>query len=334
MIFGIDAAAVGGNKNVDWARAKSQGPCGFVFLRSNWGTTKDAFFKQWKGAQDLGLVVGAYLFLRAPRTKVKKCPSPTQQAQAMIATLDAAGYGGPGVLPPTLDVEFPGQGAKETGMTAAQLLDWVRVAWTLLRDRYGVAPIIYTSARVWRDDLKNLAAPDLVESPLWVTPYAFKAGAAVRDPSRVVAIKAPRCPPSWGEGNWWVHQYQGNATDFPGFAKGKIDMNRFNVVLKGETGPRVAWVQRRIGGAITSRYDATTIAAVRAFQARNNLASDGIIGPHTFAALCWTPPAGPQVPHGPRQGPVQGTPMQSPRGPGRSRAPGNALPGGIVHPNG
>ena len=36
------------------------------------------------------------------------------------------------------------------------------------RDYYGVAPIIYTSARVWQEDLANLPAPDLAESPLWL----------------------------------------------------------------------------------------------------------------------------------------------------------------------
>ena len=64
-------------------------------------------------------------------------------------------------------------------MTAGQLLDGVREAWQTLRARYGVAPIIYTSARVWQEDLANLPAPDLVESPLWLARYHFLKGPAI-----------------------------------------------------------------------------------------------------------------------------------------------------------
>src|SRR4249919_1120856 len=98
-------------------------------------------------------------------------------------------------------------------MTARQLLDGVREAWKTLRDHYRVAPIIYTSARVWREDLANLPAPDLVESPLWLARYPFWKGTAVYDPRHFAGGRLnPPVPPPWGDPtNWWIHQYQGDA---------------------------------------------------------------------------------------------------------------------------
>src|SRR5205823_5377718 len=69
----------------------------------------------------------------------------------------------------------------ETGLSAPECLDDIRAACAALADRYRVPPLIYTSARVWRDDLANLPAPNLSDSPLWVSRQFFKAGPAVRD---------------------------------------------------------------------------------------------------------------------------------------------------------
>ena len=92
-------------------------------------------------------------------------------------------------------------------------------------------------------------------------------------------------PRPWGDaGNWWIHQYQGNASRFPGFT-GLVDMNRFNVAFKGARGARVGWAQRRLGLAETGKFDATTEGAVRTFQNESDLVADGVIGPRTFAYL-------------------------------------------------
>jgi hypothetical protein len=41
----------------------------------------------------------------------------------------------------------------------------------VFKSYYKVAPMIYTSERVWREELSNLPAPDLTESPLWLKHY-------------------------------------------------------------------------------------------------------------------------------------------------------------------
>jgi len=283
MIFGIDSASVAGNSNPDWTKAKATAPISFALVRSNYGTTPDkAFARDWPRMKQAGLVRGAYLFLRFPRGKAVASP----EAQA-AAAIDTIGDLDDGDLPPTVDVEFPGKGRSETGLSAQECLDGVRAACAALADNYGVAPIIYTSARVWRDDLGNAPADDLTESPLWLARYFFKPGPAVRDASAFESGKRnPAVPPPWGDAdNWWIHQYQGDAVKLPGLPTGNVDMNRFNAALKGARGGRVRWLQRRLGIPENGRFDAVTESALRDFQDDNDLVSDGIVGPRTFAYL-------------------------------------------------
>ena len=52
----------------------------------------------------------------------------------------------------------------------------------------------------------------------------------------------------------------------------------------GVSGASVSSVQRALGVRVTGVYDARTKRAVRAFQRRNGLEVDGIVGPKTLAA--------------------------------------------------
>jgi GH25 family lysozyme M1 (1,4-beta-N-acetylmuramidase) len=288
VILGLDTASVAGNKNPNWSQARDEASISFAIIRSNWGLSQDSVFKRdWPKIKAAGIVRGAYLFLRFPHPKYgMKAPDPVSQARALINTV---GNLNESDFPPTLDVEFPG-GRNVTGLTAQQCLEGTRAAWKVLKDHYGVAPIIYTSARVWKEDLSNLPAPDLVESPLWLARYPFKPGPAVRD-SRVSSISTPPVPPPWGDAtNWWIHQYQGDAVKLPGFPTGNIDMNRFNIMRMGATGDRVKWVQRRLGVAQSGRFDAAMFGVLQAFQNKKGLVPNGIVDPRTFAYLCWANP--------------------------------------------
>jgi GH25 family lysozyme M1 (1,4-beta-N-acetylmuramidase) len=289
IYFGLDTASVAGNKDPDWRQAKSEVPIDFAIIRSNYGVRQDAVFtRDWPKIKSAGIVRGAYLFLRFPHNKRGPAPDPVAQAEALVKTV---GNLDESDLPPTLDVEFPGSW-RETKMTQRQLLAGVRDAWKVLKNHYGVAPIIYTSARVWRDDLGNPPAPDLVESPLWLARYPFKRGPAVHDAKAFVGGKHdPPVPPPWGDAtNWWIHQYQGDAVGLPSFPTGNIDMNRFNTMVKGATGDRVKWAQRRLGISQTGQFDAELETALRAFQEKRGLPVDSVIDPRAFAYLCWSNP--------------------------------------------
>jgi lysozyme len=295
MFFGLDIASVDDNKNPNWVQAKVKGPISFAFIRANYGDWEDSAFKRnWNKIKDAGIVRGAYLFLRFPHPPTKPWysmhpPDPVSQARAFIKTV---GYLNKSDFPPSLDVEFPG-GQAVTGMNPKQLLDGVRAAWKVLKEYYGVAPIFYTSARVWREDLHNIKAPDLKESPLWLAkPYLYKSASPARRNAGTFAggRNNPLIPPPWGDStNWWIHQYQGDAIRLPGFT-GTVDMNRFNTMLKGATGERVKWVQRRLGIVQNGRFDSTMENALRAFQDKRRIAPNGLIDPLTFAYLCWSNP--------------------------------------------
>lgn len=65
-------------------------------------------------------------------------------------------------------------------------------------------------------------------------------------------------------------------------------MNRFNVTARGATGDRVRWLQRRLGIAPSGTFDAATERALRVFQSSKGVTADGVVGPRTFAYLCWS----------------------------------------------
>ncbi len=271
-------------------KAKNEVPISFAIFRSNYGAFKDTIYaREWPRIKSAGIVGGAYLFLRFPNPdadrKYGPSPAPEKQAQAVIDTVGKIDHSD---LPPTVDVEFPG-GRNVTGMSAQQCLEHVRIAWKVLKSYYGVAPIVYTSARVWKDDLNNLPAPDLAESPLWLASYPFRKGPAVF--SNVVTRINPPVPPPWGDKtNWWIHQYQGDALKLPGFATGNVDMNRFNTVVKGASGDQVKWVQRRLGIANNGMFDAAMETALARFQSSHGLAVNPVVDPRTFGYLCWSNP--------------------------------------------
>jgi GH25 family lysozyme M1 (1,4-beta-N-acetylmuramidase) len=289
VTLGVDTASVGGNKDPDWVTAKTKARISFAIIRATWGTYPDPVFaRDWPKIKLAGMVRGAYLFLRFPSRKYPKVADSVAQAQAFIKKVGKLDESD---LPPALDVEFPGVGRSETGMTAMECLNSVRAAWKTLKEFYGVAPIIYTSARVWKEDLNNLPASDLIESPLWLTPYPFRRGPAVFD-ARVSKLSPPPVPRHWGDNtNWWIHQYQGDAVGLPGFPTGNVDMNRFNTMLKGASGDRIKWVQRRLRILPNGRFDAAMESALRAFKSRKGLTSDATVDVRTFTHLCWANPA-------------------------------------------
>jgi GH25 family lysozyme M1 (1,4-beta-N-acetylmuramidase) len=194
--------------------------------------------------------------------------------------------GGKYELPPVLDVEFPG-GRKVTGLSVDECRSRVERAYNTIAAWAGTVPIIYTSARVWREDLNNAPAPLMYGSPLWLARYAFKKGPPVMDHSKV---PAPPVPANWGDAdNWWFHQYQGDASGkgTPGFIDGNVDLNRFNYLAMGARGDRVKWVQRKLHLKADGVFGKALDQSVRSFQQSKSLVSDGIVGPRTFAHLCW-----------------------------------------------
>jgi hypothetical protein len=301
-ILGLDRASVDGNKVRNYPVARAAG-FSFAFVRGSYERWADpSFAADVDEIRAAGMVAGAYAF------PLPGAGHPTAREQMRVF-----GRANPirrGDMPPVLDVEFP-RGIASTGLSRPELLRWVLEAADELQEIFGVAPMIYTSRRVWDGEdqdaldadgrvvaaagvgLGSVAALALAHCPLWLAQYHV----GYRQPAKLDASPPwPPTPAAWGEGNHWVHQEQGDATGVPGFSS-TIDLNRFRPMYLGETGPRVRWIQQRLGlveGA-PGVCDSVTCDAIAEYQAAVGLEADRVIGPRTFARLAWEHPAPPLI---------------------------------------
>lgn len=292
-MIGVDYASVDGNQPPDWRTARRAG-IGFAIQRASMALYSNSR-KQWTIAQDphfqrdwarIPVVKGAYMF-----PEPRAAASPQEQVKVFAEAVKAAGGLKRGVtLPPVLDIEFPG-GLVKSRLTRKKAVQWMVDAAFSISDAFDVAPILYTSARVWdgedEDSLNADTMIDVVEHlkdcPLWLARYPYKTriGAVLIAPS-----KEPPVPVMWGAGNYWFHQYQGDALRTPGFTS-TVDINNFKEMKIGEGGKRVEWVQIRINVDVDGKFGPATQRALIAFQKKKGLAATGIVDVATFAALAW-----------------------------------------------
>jgi GH25 family lysozyme M1 (1,4-beta-N-acetylmuramidase) len=283
MILGLDYASVDENARPDLEAACAAG-VRFAIVRASYSTLPDPTCTRDRDAiRAAGLVFGAYTF---PVTNVN-APDPEEQIETYIASAGLI----PGCdLPPVLDLEWP-HGIAATGRTPAGNVAWIGRAVAAIQQATGVAPIIYSSARVLdgtdTDALGGAADTVIAGCPAWCARYAFRG----RIPAvlQEAAVHPPPVPRALGDADaWWIHQYQGDAVQMPGFSS-TVDLDRFNPLCRGAHGTRVLWAQRRLGLAegTPGTWDDVMDDAVRSFQAAHGLVADGVIGPATFAALAW-----------------------------------------------
>jgi GH25 family lysozyme M1 (1,4-beta-N-acetylmuramidase) len=277
MIIGVDYASVDGNLPPDWGALKNActragNSLGFAIFRGAYGTMLDSTIaRDMNSAQAAGLITGAYLFLRMTQ-------SPTDQVRRFADNVGRLGAGKN--FPPIVDVE-------EAGVPATEVMNILHAAWNEMASQYQVTPIVYFSDRVVREVLGNLPPGALKRSPLWLAkPWPWQP----RTPAHLTLDEPtyrPKVPSVWGDpGNWWMHQYQGDAYPCPGFTN-TVDLSRFNVMRLGEFGDRVRWVQEQLNVTVTRAFGVETVGALKQYQAEHGLVPDGVLGPKTFAALAW-----------------------------------------------
>jgi peptidoglycan hydrolase-like protein with peptidoglycan-binding domain len=287
--IGLDYASVDNNSQPDFEAAKRAG-VRFVIPRAIYGRQvkgqkypgpfRDPVWARDKDAiKAAGLKRTAYLFLCYEKPGVQT-PSPEDQAQAFIDYVQ---------LEPTKDFVpmFDVEEASPT-MGANTMYLWTLRCAQKLRDHYGAWPGMYTSARVWADNLNHHSPGPLLNCPLWLAkPWPW----LVNTPIHLDGAPAysPTLIPEWGDQYFW-YQYQGDATQCPGFTS-TVDASRFRVFGKGSKGAHVVWTQHRLGITADGIFGPATKSAVTALQKKNGLAADGIVGADTFAVLCWSNPA-------------------------------------------
>lgn len=272
MIVGVDYASVDANNKPDFAAAKKFG-VQFVILRGTYGTWLDpVVHRDWQAIKDAGLVRGAYMF-------PVYSGNPVTEATAFI---NAVGPLGPGDLPPTLDIEFPGHGLVDTRKTPAQALAWLEAAAQVLLDHYGTL-LNYTSGRVWHEDLRDIASKLFASTHNWLARYTYGEHQA---PHLGESLLPGVVPPQLGDkDDYWIHQCQGDAWYVPGFRQ--VDLNLFRMLGQGAKGERVRFVQSVTGERIDGDFGAKTAASVIAYQQRKGLVADGIVGLNTFCQMVW-----------------------------------------------
>ena len=266
---GIDVSSAA-ESTVDWVKLRASGKS-FAFVRASFGTRHDpAFASYWKDMREAGVLRGAYHFLKLKDGSVT-------QAEAQAATfLDGLGRLVAGDLPPVLDIE--GIETIPAGQVVAAARTWLATVESALRQQTGrvIKPIIYTSRRIWR----LLEEPaGFADHPLWVADWA--------------RAESPRCPSTWGDGQWTFHQYAGDVRGVVGVS-GKADLNQFGGLSVGASGRRVEQLKRAlvaagVGDGLSESvlFDDTTRASVQRFQEHAGLTVDGIVGPFTWSRLLW-----------------------------------------------
>lgn len=298
-LWGVDYASVDGNAppnraaflaaggRMVWQRASF---CDYDAHHGAWRCMADPhLLRDWSGWRLPQVTRGAYWIVVPQATQ-----SPVEQVNVFYHALLAAGGLVRGVdFPPCIDIEFP-RGITGTGLSIPQLMTWIRTAIAEMRRLFGVAPMIYTSARVWDDTdadcLRSPPAPDLVDCPLWLARYAYK----TRQPAVLPPPNgAPPVPSSWYY--WVAWQDQGDALGVPGFSA-TTDVDEFHVARPGDRGGLVTYLQRKLAHLadpqrgplnVTGVMDGPTVDAVRALQVARGLAPDAIVGPATGVAIMW-----------------------------------------------
>ena len=212
MLEGIDVSKY--QANIDWNKMTGISPkLSFALCRASCGDTvnnpayalDEYFVRNWQGALDAQLVVGAYHYF-CPRENPDHVASQAQtflgQVKLAKRPTDAA------YLPAIIDIEVaPGVAPGEVHV--AQYLEGVRAWLTAVEANpifAGMKSIIYTRADIWsalRNPTKTFA-----EHPIWLSEYC---------------VKSPRIPLPWLAWNFWQYTDKGSRGDvYP------IDCDLFN----------------------------------------------------------------------------------------------------------
>jgi lysozyme len=188
-IEGIDVSTYQGS--VDWSAVRDSGRR-FVFVKATEGTTlADAHFTvHWAGAQEAGLLRGAYHFGHPGR----------DAATQAVHFFSRVGALGPGDLPPVLDLE------ENDGQSNQVVLAWTQAFLDKVEELFGCTAIVYTGG-FWKYTLGNPSNSPICTRPLWLAQYSAE----------------PSLPNGWPGWTFW--QYSATAS-VPG-VRGDCDVSRF-----------------------------------------------------------------------------------------------------------
>lgn len=190
------------NGEVNWKKVADGGQkFAFVLATDGESFTNDLFTKQYSGAKQAGLIVGAYHFARPDG-------SASKQAQRF---LKAANYSHDGkTLPPTVDLEVDPKDGGCYGQSADQIKEWAKTFTGAVKEGTGRDAIVYTSPAFWDKCLGGTKS--FKDNPLWVASWG---------------VDKPQTPGGWESWTFWQYSNSGTVDG----VSGRVDVDRFNGTL-------------------------------------------------------------------------------------------------------
>ncbi|MBK8967060.1 MAG: glycoside hydrolase family 25 protein [Saprospiraceae bacterium] len=155
-VHGIDVSRY--QDRVDWERVAAMRVddlrIQFAFIKATEGTwmVDPRFEDNWPGARKAGIVRGAYHYF-LPNL------SPRAQARHFFKTVKLRS----GDLPPVVDIE------ETRGMNREQVRKYTKDFLALLKQYFGVKPIIYTNRDFYKNHFAN--EPDFKPYVFWIAHY-------------------------------------------------------------------------------------------------------------------------------------------------------------------
>jgi len=198
-VNGIDVSHFQGS--IDWEEVAAQG-IGFAFVKATDGLGTDpAFTANWSGANQAGILRGAYHFFRPKLSAI-------DQAKHFCEVVESLGVRD---LPPVLDVESiplkPGPGDDWDSLPTPEARAKVVTDWlTFVTGALQKKPILYTYRSFWQSKFGVTSA--FASYPLWVAAYS----------------NAPVIPAGWQRWVFWQHTDKGQISGI----NGAVDLDQFN----------------------------------------------------------------------------------------------------------
>ena len=278
-VLGIDISHHNGV--VNWKQVANAG-YKFAYLKLTEGKSyiDKTTYNNYIGAKNAGLRVGFYHFAHPTNDPIAEVEFFLKKLGDMKAD-----------LPHCLDLE------ESNGLSKAKVAAFALKWMEYLQQKTGITPVLYTGYSFLDNFTKNMA-----KYPLWVARYSGS--------NRVKGFNSPGSSTIWS--SWAMFQFtdSGKVSGIKGNVDiNEMDLNFFKYIdsgvgiigdanppssyRKGDSGLGVKELQQNLLklGEKLPRYGADGAfgeeleLAVKAFQARNNLAADGIAGKDTLSKI-------------------------------------------------